>query len=194
MKTKPKSLLLLIAPLVLCGCVVRDETGIDTGAFSGYGDDSISISTVKYGQMDRVRGSVVVDYSKYQPITGFETSKEYWLVYDFSYAPGKDNLGNFELSVTFTYIGLNGPLDFYELDSTALTEKTSVDVRGTPASRLSAKFRVPDVHQEYYFQRVVLLFAPSSVGEGTLAVTFSTNAGTLIGGGASGTSHVMKVQ
>lgn len=191
---KRRFLLLVTLSLALCGCVERDEAGIDPGAFSGYGDDSISISTVKYGQMDRLNGSAVVDYSKYEPISGFETEKEYWLVYDFSYAPGKDNDGAFDLTVTFTYTDVKGTLDFYELDSTALQEKTSEDIHGKPGIRLSAKYRIPDVHEEFYAQRIVLLFTPTSVGNGTLAVSFSTNAGTLIGGGASGTSHAMEIK
>ena len=190
---KIRSAIFAIVPLVLCGCVVRDESGIDTGAFSGYGDDAISVSTFKYGQMVRLSGAIDVDYSKYQPITGFDIHKEYWLVYEFSYAPGKDNPGTFELSVTFTYTGIHGSLDFYTLDSAATTEKTAVDIHGESGTRLSARFRVPDVHQEFYFQRIVLLFIPESIGNGIIGVLPSTNAGTLIGGGASGTSHGMEV-
>ena len=191
---KSKFLLLPIVPLLLCGCVVRDESGIDTGAFSGYGDDSISVSTIKYGQMDRVSGSTVVDYSKYEPITAFDISKEYWLVYNLSYAPGKDNPGTFDLTVTFTYTGIHGTLDFYDVDSGATTEKAAVDVHGEPGIRLSTRFRVPDIHQEYYSQRIVLLFVPTSLGSGTIGILPSTNAGTLIGGGASGTSHPVEVK
>ena len=191
---KRKLLFLATFSLPLCACVQRDETGIESGAFSGYGDDSISVSTVKYGQMERLGGEAVVDYSNYQPITVFSLTKEYWLVYDFSYAPGKDNAGEFDLTVIFTYTGVNGGLDFYELDSSALREKATVDIHGAPAIRLAARYRIPDVRQEFYSQRVVLLLAPSSVGKGTLAVSFSTNAGTLIGGGASGTSHAVDIQ
>ena len=183
----------LLFSLLLCGCVQRDENGIDVGGLSGYGDDAISVSTVKYGYIE-YKPAQVIDYGKYEKLDALQNGQDYLVVYDYAYAPGKDSAGTFQFVTTLTYSNPAGDFDLFEADTTIVTNKSKEDTHGVDTLRFTLTFSVSENKQEYYSQRLVFKLTNPKTSEGQISIRFSTNAGSLTGGGKEGFSHDIKVQ
>lgn len=192
-KIMKKLCISLLFPLLLCGCVQRDEDGIDASGISGYSDDVLTISTVKYGYIEH-NPTAIIDYSDYKSLDTLSMGKDYLMVYEFSYAPGKDSRGTYNLMATVTFISPQGEFTLWDADTTIAPHYSTEDIHGQKATQVTLTYPISESGKEFYKQQVVFRLAQPESGEGQVTIRFSTNAGTISGGGKEGFSHYVKVE
>lgn len=182
----------IAALCVLTGCGTSANQPLNSSISGGAGlEPTIEISAIGSGFILAPEGSdVAVDYHQFGSLSSLSVANNYFLVYQFSFAPTVDNDGTAVLNAEISFPDLS-VFNAFVIESSSGSDQMAIPYKdpttGAQMKKITASFRVPETQAQEKEELIVFKIKPTASGQTSMGLNFeSENAYVAPGGGSDG--------